>query len=112
MQPVASIAELPFARVSGDRPTSFWSAEESGAMPPFSFARGSDYWYPTRTGRYTQDCARGRAYADELLTYIRDTGSSIILGHVAAAMVAGVVYGPVEIGFWSRINVALVRVSR
>jgi len=66
------------------------------------------FWEPDRSGEYEVACARGRDYADELLSYIRDEQNPTIFGSVVRAITAGGIYGAVEIGFCNRIGIQLL----
>lgn len=67
-----------------------------------------NFWAPERDGDYALVNARGRDYAEALLRVIRETQNPTIFGSVIRAIVAGGVYGPVEIGFCHALGVELV----
>lgn len=77
-------------------------------LEDLSFVSGKNLWRPVRTGNYAEDTARGRRYADELLTYIRLKNCPMAFSQVARAMTQAGRYEAVEIGFCSRIGIHLV----
>lgn len=64
-------------------------------------------WQPERSGDYQKDTASGRRYADNVLGLVDDRANPLIFGAVVKAIVQGGVYDAVEIGFCSRIGMAL-----
>lgn len=78
---------------------------------PFVSSRTTrvNYWKVDRTGDYAANCARGRAYAEALLSHIQEAKNPVILGSVMKAMIAAGVYEGVEIGFCAHLGIALVR---
>lgn len=67
-----------------------------------------NFWAPQRDGDYEVDCARGRAYAHELVTYMRHHRNPTILGSVMRSITTGGVYEGVEIGFSHQLALSLV----
>ena len=78
-------------------------------MTQFSFAIYSDagaviaLWSPEVSGNYGADNAKGHAYAEEVLEYIRHHDVPPLLGYVTKAMVNHGKFGGVEVGFCERI---------
>lgn len=68
----------------------------------------TNFWNPDRGGEYEVACARGRRYAEELLEVIRLEENPTLFGTVLRAIVAGRVYGGVEIGFCHRLGIELL----
>lgn len=77
-----------------------------------SFVTQSDseisFWSPDRHGEYEVDCARGRAYAEELLALMTTENNPSLFGSVLRAIVAGGTYEATEIGFCSRVGIELL----
>lgn len=67
-----------------------------------------DFWNPDRSGSYTECCARGRAYAKELIKHIRDTENPTVFGSVVRAISASGRYEGIEIGFCTEVGVQLL----
>jgi hypothetical protein len=71
-----------------------------------SFIDDRNFWAPTRTGDYAQDCRTGSAYGRELLSYMHRNNNPTILRHVCAAMRNE--FGGVEAGFFQAISQAAI----
>jgi len=79
------------------------SSETEAPYAELSFYGGGDsLWAPDRTGNYADDCDRGRAYARELITYMRLRDAPMMLGYVSRAIGAGEWSG-VEVGFFQEL---------
>ncbi|MBX3476682.1 MAG: hypothetical protein KF910_03690 [Brevundimonas sp.] len=72
---------------------SFVVADQTGAR--------RDLWAVSPSGDYADECATGRAYADEIRAEI-EAGNPAILGHVVQA-IAGRPWSGIEVGFFHRI---------
>ena len=72
---------------------SFVGLDTSGEFPKVK------PWAPTRTGDFTQDCARGRAHFVELCDLMDKLDNPTLLCRVLHAQVQGGVWEGVEIGF-------------
>lgn len=66
-----------------------------------------NFWSPTRSDNYEQDCRTGRAYAEELLAYLGKSQDATIFGSIVRAIAKQGQYEAVEIGFCSRLNFRL-----
>ena len=56
--------------------------------------------------------AQGRAYAAEMLAYMRSTGHMTLLNHVVKAMVGHGNWGAVEVVFFQHLSVQLIGADR
>jgi hypothetical protein len=82
------------------------------AFVDLSFTTWNDatrcWWTPERPDDYGHACALGREYAAEFLLHCKhldDRGETgLMLNRIMAAMVAGGVFGGVEVGFWHAIG--------
>ena len=86
-----------------------WNAQASGQNPAAEFdAREFAKWEVTPTGDYEDDCAIGRARADDLISHIRAGGFPGTLTHALNAMMqSGRKVSGIEVGFGWRIAEAL-----
>jgi len=64
-------------------------------------------WMPQRTGEYAFDCAQGRRYADELISFMREKNDPLPFGNVIRAIAEHGKMEAVEIGFCSRLGIIL-----
>jgi hypothetical protein len=65
-------------------------------------------WAPERSGDYSEDSARGRAYADALVNHIATTEAFPLLGQIAQRITESGRWDGVEIGFFSGLAIATV----
>lgn len=67
-------------------------------------------WVVNPTGQYPADCATGRAYAIELIDYMRThDGASLLVNIVQAMAATGQPFSGIEIGFITTISECAVR---
>lgn len=66
-----------------------------------------DFWRPTRSGDYAEDCATGGQYAVQLLSSNRLTASGLLFQRIVEGMIATGRVGGVEIGFLSTVGACL-----
>lgn len=66
-------------------------------------------WAPERPEDYVEACGAGARYADEMIGVIRDTQNPTILGSVMQAIADSAEFGGVEIGFYTRVAVVLMK---
>lgn len=78
------------------------TAETTGSYRDLPFIVDGK-WAPGTSGSYTGDCALGVAHAQLMLDLIQDTQSPAIYGAVARSITLAGTFGPVEIGFASRL---------
>jgi len=73
-----------------------------------TYATCVDYWSPKISDDWHDDTVRGRAYADEVIAFIREHRNPTILGHVIKAMIGKGGYTGVEVGFFHRLSDCLI----
>lgn len=93
--PLHDFAKLSFVEVAFD---------DSGA--PYL-----DMWAVRRTQDYNRDTAAGRAYANELLTYVRAHDALSLLVQVFKAICSRGAWTGVEVGFFHVVAVSSVRLN-
>jgi len=69
---------------------------------------GKKFWAVTPTDDYAADNATGRAYADALIAYMKETGAVNLLGSIVRSMMESRTYGGIEVGFMHRIAETVV----
>lgn len=74
------------------------------ASPPGAIGRSMSVRAPEVSGDWSVDCARGRAYADEAIEFMRKTGNPSCLGHIVKGMIGNGAYTGVEVGFLQRFG--------
>lgn len=60
-------------------------------------------WCPDTSGDYEANCERGRKYADEVVTEMRDAGNTGLLGWIVRGFGQDESRRGVEVGFCQRI---------
>lgn len=78
---------------------------------PGALGKAVNLWSPEVCGDWTVDCARGRAYADEVIASMRSTGNPGSLGHIVKSMISNGAYTGVEVGFLQRFGEAAISAS-
>ncbi len=84
-------------------------------MRPKPEGAGIDYWNVETTASYSTDCERGRALADEFVTFLGDNptyGNTSLLGPIVLDMIANPPAKGLVIGFMSVINGYILSVGR
>ena len=66
---------------------------------------------PFATGNWAADNALGRAFADEIVAFMRDHNCPNFLGATVKGMMESGAYGGVEVGFFHRLAELSVRGS-
>ena len=80
------------------------AADRLSATQEFD-AREFAAWNVAPSGHYAQDCARGRAKAEELIAFVRDSKLPATLGYVVQSLMhSGREMSGIEIGFFHRIS--------
>lgn len=82
------------------------------AFADLSFTTWNDatrcWWTPERSDDYGHACAMGREYAAEFVLHCKQLGgreeAGLMFNRIMAAMVAGGVFGGVEVGFCHAIG--------
>jgi hypothetical protein len=63
---------------------------------------------PEPSGCYAEDCQKGRAFADHIISIIRTTGNPTILGLVGRQLIDRGTFEGVEAGFSQRLAECLI----
>ena len=101
-------SSLPFVRTAP--PETLWgpATDDDDGEPP-SLAIESA-WSPARSGNYATDCATGKSYAGELVSYMQEASDPTALGRVIADM-QDRCFGGVEIGLLQGLGERLIRAT-
>lgn len=69
-------------------------------------------WCPAPSADFSSGCQLGRSYAKSLISFIRTTGDTPILGRILHSICESHRWGSVEIGFSQELAETLFRASK
>lgn len=68
-----------------------------------------DAWAVDSTGDWAADNAKGRAYANSLISYIQQSGDHSLLGAVVRAMSRHNKFSAIEVGFFTCLSLTITQ---